>query len=376
MAKEIVKFVRQKDYKYIKDIGRGATGITVLLKDELIDQLFICKKYQPAMGIDPTDYYSKFVNEIKMMYLINNRNVVRVYNYYLYPSIFSGYILMEYIDGSTITDYVSWNPEKIDDIFIQTIQGFSALEEKGVLHRDIRDSNILVSNDGVVKVIDLGFGKQIKFESDFDKSISLNWWCATPMEFIQKRYDYKTEIYFVGKLFEKIIMDNGLSDFTYMNELRKMIEFDPNNRINSFNEIMSSTILKNEIENVFNDDEISAYRYFSLAIGSIYAKIENNSKYQNDINIIISKLEDCYNKNMLEEELVETKDLASIFVQGEYTYYRKSRINIYTIKNFLKLLKGASTEKRRIIMLNLENKLNSVEHFVKKDETLGDDIPF
>jgi len=126
MENDVIKFIRQKDYTFIRNIGRGATGAAILLKDELIDQLFVCKKYQPAMGIEPAEYYSKFVNEIKMMYLLNNRNVVRIYNYYLYPKQYTGYILMEYIDGNSIGDYISKNPEKIDDIFIQTVNGFYA----------------------------------------------------------------------------------------------------------------------------------------------------------------------------------------------------------------------------------------------------------
>ena len=74
-----------------------------------------------------------------------------------------------------------------------------------MLHRDIRAGNLLVDNDGQLKIIDLGFGKQVNTSLDFDKSITLNWWCATPDEFRFKRYDFGTEVYFVGKLFEQLI---------------------------------------------------------------------------------------------------------------------------------------------------------------------------
>jgi len=73
------------------------------------------------------------------------------------------------------------------------------------LHRDIRPANILVDNSGTVKIIDLGFGKQIRATKDFDKSLSLNWWCAVPKEFGLGLYDFSTEVYFVGKLFEDLI---------------------------------------------------------------------------------------------------------------------------------------------------------------------------
>ncbi|SLM09721.1 Kinase domain protein [uncultured spirochete] len=376
MENDVIKFIRQKDYTFIRNIGRGATGAAILLKDELIDQLFVCKKYQPAMGIEPAEYYSKFVNEIKMMYLLNNRNVVRIYNYYLYPKQYTGYILMEYIDGNSIGDYISKNPEKIDDIFIQTVNGFYELQENGILHRDIRDSNIMVSSEGIVKIIDFGFGKKIEFDSDYDKSISLNWWCQTPNEFNDGRYDFKTEIYFVGKLFEKLLLDNGLSNFKYSDQLKKMIAPDPENRISSFKEIFSEAILKNDMENIFEEDEIEIYRSFANGLSAIYAKIENSAKYEKDVELIISKMEECYKKNMLEQEIIDSNDLAKIFVQGAYTYYKKRTIYLSCLKNFLQLLKGASSEKRRIIMLNIENRLDAIEHYRKPEDNFTDDIPF
>lgn len=374
MENDIIKFIRQKDYKFIKNIGRGATGATVLLKDELIDQLFICKKYQPIMGIDPKQYYDKFVNEIKLLYLVNNRNIVRVFNYYLYPEQATGYILMEYVDGQSISDYISWSPEKIDDLFMQTIQGFISLEESGILHRDIRESNILVSSDGTLKIIDLGFGKQIKFDSDFDKSISLNWWCDTPNEFMKKIYDFKTEIYFVGKLFEKEIMDNGIEDFSYISELKKMITLDPAERISSFTEIYTS-LLSQEMEELFDSDEIDVYREFADNFDKMLAKISSDAKYNNDIDSIISKLDDCYHKNMLEQYIQNNDELARIFVPGAFTYYKKKNIYVYTLKSFLKLIKGSSKDKKRIILSNIQNRLTSIEHY-KENTDFTDDIPF
>lgn len=130
---------------------------------------------------------------------------MRVFNYYLYPEQLAGYILMEYVDGSDVSDYLRDNPQNVNETFLQTIAGFRYLESNGILHRDVRPGNILVRADGAVKIIDLGFGKRVQMPEDFDKSISLNWWCQPPAEFSRNLYDYRTEVYFVGKLFENII---------------------------------------------------------------------------------------------------------------------------------------------------------------------------
>ena len=100
---------------------------------------------------------------------------------------------MESIDGHEIDNYLRQHPENINEIFFQVIEGFTHLENRSILHRDIRPQNILVDTKGTVKIIDFGFGKQIQAEEDFGKSISLNWWCEIPLDFKDKIYDFKTK---------------------------------------------------------------------------------------------------------------------------------------------------------------------------------------
>lgn len=69
---------------------------------------------------------------------------------------------MEYIEGCNIDEYIKANPKAINDIFVQTISGFKYLEDNGIMHRDIRPGNILVSTDGIPKIIDFGFGKTLR----------------------------------------------------------------------------------------------------------------------------------------------------------------------------------------------------------------------
>ncbi len=156
MKNQIVEFIRTKDFKYIKQIGQGGTGKTVLLKDEIIDEDFVCKKYLPYYEEHKDLFYKNFVEEIKILHKLYHRNVVRVFNYYLYPEKKTGYILMEYILGENIEVFIQENPHLINDIFLQTVNGFRYLEENGILHRDIRPDNILINENGEVKIIDFG----------------------------------------------------------------------------------------------------------------------------------------------------------------------------------------------------------------------------
>jgi serine/threonine-protein kinase len=89
---------------------------------------------------------------------------------------------------------------------MQTIVGFEYLETHGILHRDIREANIMVDSEGAVKIIDFGFGKMLSPDSPVGNSILLNWDVTHIPEEIAKNHSYthQTEMYFLGKLFQSI----------------------------------------------------------------------------------------------------------------------------------------------------------------------------
>jgi len=146
-----IEFLRKKNYVFLNEIGQGGTGKTVLIKDEMIDEVFVCKKYSPYYPEDQETYFKYFIDEIKLLHQVYHKNIVRVFNYYLYPEQTTGYILMEFIKGQNINEYIYENPDKINDLFIQTIEGFWYLEDNKILHRDIRPENILITDNGITK---------------------------------------------------------------------------------------------------------------------------------------------------------------------------------------------------------------------------------
>lgn len=230
----IVPFLRKRDYRMVRELGQGACGKTVLLFDDIIDEHFVCKKYHPYDESVREELFEGFLREIKLLHSLHHKNVVRVFNYFVYPKEFTGYILMEFVDGTDIETYVEQHPEHIDQLFLHAVSGFRYMEEMGVLHRDIRPHNLMVDHDGELKIIDLGFGKRIADSTDFDKSISLNWWCEKPDEFATKKYDYTTEVYFVGKLFEKLLLEYSVENFQHKEMLRQMCRQNPENIFMAF----------------------------------------------------------------------------------------------------------------------------------------------
>ena len=155
---DIISFLKQKDYVMVNnDLGGGSFGKTVVLKDPYIDELFVAKKYEPELPEIKETFYKNFLDEIKILYKLNHPNIVRIFSYYPYEDSCTGYILMEFIDGVDIGTYFSEyrefdtlifdNPSP-DDIFIQLVNAFCYIEEHQIVHRDIRERNIMVDKAG------------------------------------------------------------------------------------------------------------------------------------------------------------------------------------------------------------------------------------
>lgn len=376
MSGNVIEFVRKRNYVLVKELGQGACGRTVLLRDDVIDELFVCKKYSPYYEEYKQEFFNNFLREIKLLHDVYHQNVVRVFNYHLYPEKQTGYILMEYVDGSDLDAYASENPSALAEIFNQTIKGFCHLESRNILHRDIRPMNLMVTNDGTVKIIDLGFGKRVEVADDFDKSISLNWWCEPPNEFSEKSYNFATEVYFVGKLFERVIQDLSIENFPYRSIVRKMCQISPENRFASFLDVEREMLSNKLTEIVFFGQELSSYRAFANGLTKHVAKIENGTKYTDDHEKIVAKLEAAYRNFMLEDEAPDCAPVLRCFLNGGFRYL-KSGFEVSCIKNFISLMKSSDDEKRRIILANIQSRLDAVERYEPRKFTdMDDDIPF
>lgn len=370
----VIPFLRRRDYVLVRPLGQGACGETVLLRDDLIDSHFVCKKYAPIAESLRQELFKNFLREIKLLHEVHHQNVVRVFNYYVYPDKLTGYILMEYVQGSDIEEHLRAEPETANELFLQAIDGFAYLESAQILHRDIRPQNLLVREDGILKIIDLGFGKRVEATADFDKSISLNWWCEPPAEFSTGTYNHSTEVYFVAKLFEKLLAEIGIEQFKHSSLLERMCRRDPADRISSFLEAKNELTLRRSEDIEFEEHEQEAYSDFAFAVSSHLTKIEEGAKYNTDIDRIRSQLEAIHRNCMLEQELPDCAPLLRIFVSGQY-YYRKSGFATWALRNFLRFMRSASLEKQRIALANLHTRLDAVKRYTEPKPE-DDDIPF
>lgn len=382
-AGDIIPFIRSKNYKFIQNLGAGSFGKTVLIKDEIIDELYACKKYEPSDNITDENekkrYFNKFIEEVKILNKIVHPNIVRIYNNYIYPNENVGYIIMEYVENAKeLNEYMKSNTDNINNIFEQIISGFCYLEEKLLCHRDIRSKNILIDSNGIVKIIDFGFGK-VYSEDEFVSPMTLyktNWIAPIPSEMNTRDenepiYNNKTEIYFVGQLIKQIIDENNITNFKYNDILDKMIKYNNASRIESFSKIrklMSEKEIKNK--ELFSNSEKELYKKITNKLDSIIETVEYGTNV-NDINIIIEKLEKISEKYSLEDKILNNKDFAECFF-GKVVKVKESSVKwdsynedyyevdtVYTslIPEIIEWLNNCNQKQKEVIKQNLKGRL-------------------
>lgn len=76
---EEIRFWKPKSYEFIKALKSGGTGKTILMQDTTINEKFVCKKYDPEQKEYEEEFYTRFVDEIKIMYSVYNSNIVRIF---------------------------------------------------------------------------------------------------------------------------------------------------------------------------------------------------------------------------------------------------------------------------------------------------------
>ena len=367
-----------KKLRFIKNISSGSTGATYLFYDPSSDRKIVVKKLEPCTGEEDSVSFERFRNEANLLSQTCHPNIVRMYDSYMFPTQHKGFITMEYIEGDPIGSVSPSSMEKTwENLFIQTIEGFAHLESHSIVHRDIRENNILVTNTGVVKIIDFGFGKQITNDDNQSKSISLRRITSKKPEeeLLENKYDIQTDIYYLGALFDTIIPEEDMGSFVYKDIVSKMKQRNPSNRYLSFFEIKEAISSNPESIKMFTKTEISTYRNISDTITTYIEEWMEEPVFLSD-NEIVSKLEELSDSICLHEYIPHMKLLIRCLSPTGYSYRRMHhRASTADITALTQTLRRANSRKRSVLIQNLKTLLRTFK--VKEKKTSDDDdIPF
>ena len=147
-------------YQIIRPLGQGAMGTVYLAEDPLLKRRLAIKVVR-AIGEEREMALERFKREAEISAQLNHPNVVTIYDVGEEPGC-GPFLAMEFVEGQSLGKYVrdgSLDPETRLGILIQTMRALRAAHRHAIIHRDVKPENILVSEDGRVKLMDFGIAK-------------------------------------------------------------------------------------------------------------------------------------------------------------------------------------------------------------------------
>jgi eukaryotic-like serine/threonine-protein kinase len=147
-------------YRVGEMLGSGGMGIVYRATDTLLERTVAIKALSPALGPN-TGQLDRFVREAKILASLNHPNVATAYG--LEESGDDKFLVMELVEGESLKDRLSRGRLPIAEVIsiaAQVASGVSSAHEAGVIHRDLKPGNIMLTHESVAKVLDFGLARE------------------------------------------------------------------------------------------------------------------------------------------------------------------------------------------------------------------------
>ncbi len=194
-------------YEILELIGFGGMAIVFKAYD-LLGKRYVAVKILKDEYLESEDFKRRFRNESKAIALLSHPNIVKVLDVNFSDNI--QYIVMEYIDGITLKEYieqqgsVKW--KEAVHFTVQILRALQHAHDNGIVHRDIKPQNVMLLEDGTIKVMDFGIARFARESGKTlsDKAIgSVHY--ISPEQAQGAPTDEKTDIYAVGVILYEML---------------------------------------------------------------------------------------------------------------------------------------------------------------------------
>lgn len=149
-------------YEVVKQIGEGGTALVYLARDlSNNDKPIVLKVSRGKHDSSVSSMDKRFLLEAKSLVKYNNPNIIKVHEFFEWNKKYV--IVMEYVQGRTLKEVIqrerTIKPKKTVEIIIQVLQALKDIHKDGIIHRDIKPHNVMITTDNVVKLMDFGIVK-------------------------------------------------------------------------------------------------------------------------------------------------------------------------------------------------------------------------
>jgi serine/threonine protein kinase/Flp pilus assembly protein TadD len=275
-------------YRVLEKLGEGGMGAVYKAIDTKLDRFVALKFLPPQFSTLAVDKY-RFITEAKAAAALNHPNISTVHS--IEETDNNIFFVMEYIEGDQLNDKIKKNQISIKDtvnIAVQIAAGLGAAHKKGIIHRDIKSSNIMITGEGKVKIMDFGLAKIGKGIHSTNAGMRMGTTIyMSPEQMKGEEVDHQTDIWSFGVVLYEMLTGK----VPFWNEYEQAIVY---------------LILNQEPESVLTIKK-NIPNYFDKIIKKSICK-DKKSRYQN-FNEIIDEIEKN-NRIINFENLIDKKSVA------------------------------------------------------------------
>ncbi|MCF6297648.1 MAG: serine/threonine protein kinase [Flavobacteriaceae bacterium] len=233
------------NYKILKELGSGGMG-TVYLAENISIGLKVAIKVLHAHLIKSQNLKKRFLKEARTQAILDHPNITKVIDYV--DNSQGLFIILEYIEGEELNDYLFKNkglmPEKDANHYMSEIlDAVSYAHSKGVIHRDLKSANIMITPNRGIKIMDFGIAKLAGESLSLTKTGSRigSPLYMSPEQVTSGNVDHRSDIYSLGVVYHEMLTglpvydQNNTTEFEIYNKIVR----EPLPRLKSFYKLIS-----------------------------------------------------------------------------------------------------------------------------------------
>ncbi|OGS80889.1 MAG: serine/threonine protein kinase [Gallionellales bacterium GWA2_55_18] len=196
-------------YEVLGELGQGAMGIVYKANDPLIDRVVAIKTINLGLALEEKEEYEgRFYQEAKAAGRLNHPNIVTIYDVGKSGDV--AYIAMEFLQGRELRDIMDDSGllpvDQVLDIVTQVAQGLAYAHEHGIVHRDVKPSNIMVVRDGHAKITDFGIARMASSAVRTQTGVVLGSpKYMSPEQVMGKTIDQRSDIFSLGVMLYEML---------------------------------------------------------------------------------------------------------------------------------------------------------------------------
>lgn len=200
-------------YRIIEQLGKGGQAFAYKAEDLRLNRLVVIKALLPELAATEVAR-KRFQREARLASALDHPNIATIYD--VGETDGTCYIVMQFVEGRTLKEIIAGTPLEIPvalSIAIQIGDALAAAHSRGIIHRDIKPTNIVVSESGQVKVLDFGLAKMLSDDDSFATEQTMTEFgvpygtmgYGSPEQATGEKVDHRTDVFSLGVILYEML---------------------------------------------------------------------------------------------------------------------------------------------------------------------------